>query len=190
MRANSGFSLPEILVTTGIMSLLSLLLLQFFVATNKVTEQGAAHTLVQQSCRHLVNRLTPLIMGATAPNDEQNGIPKPDSEDSAPSGELWLYSPDDQFGGPPFDPRNPTFHFYRVRRAGARVMLEALQDDGTPLTSIPPRQLALEVDSLEFERVEAGLVRVHVTAQTKVRNVPIHADLRTTISIPYYTTPQ
>lgn len=190
MAKRAGLSLIELLVTTGIVSLLSLLLLEFFLSSRKVTEHGAAHTALQQSCRHLLNRLSTLVVSACAPNDTQDGIPRPALGDG-PANELWFYSPDDLFGNAAFDPRNPTFHFYRVVRDGPKVMLEKLQDDGTPMVTPPPRQLALTVDQLEFERPQLGLVRVRVSARGQVRGarreIPLSTELQTTLSVPYYT---
>ena len=185
-----GLSLVEVMVVTGIASLISLLLLEFFLASRKVTQHGAAHTEIQQSCRHLINRLSSMVVAATSPIDTQDAIPIPAVDDAA-SPELAFYSPDDLFGNVPFDPRNPSYHFYRVRRDGKRILLDSLQDDGTPRLNPPPRQLALAVDGLEFERPEVGLIRVRVWASKKVpgakREIAVNSELRTTLSIPFYT---
>ena len=190
MLRGRGLTLVEVLVVTGLASLLSLFLLEAFLASRKVTEHGAANLKVQQRCRHLLERLSTMGLTAASPDDIHDAILRPATDDDGPSPELLFYSADDLFGSTPYDPRNPTHHFYRIHRDGPRVLLQLLKDDGTPAATPPPRQLALKVDELEFQRPEVGLLSVRVSASESVRGakrtIPVHAELRTTLDLPYY----
>jgi len=185
-----GLSLVEVLICFGLFSLVSLLLLESLQSGRKVTEHGAAQLKLQQDCRHLINRLTGLVISSASPIETQDALPQPGVGDG-PTGELWFYSPDDFFGSATFDPRNPSTYLYRVRRDGARVLLERLQDNGTPMVTPPPRQLSPGVEQLEFERLATGLLRIRVTSKGKARgahgDIPIQAELSTSLDLPFYT---
>ena len=179
-----GVTLAEVMVVCSISVMLAVVLLECLLASRKVTEHGAARAKIQQDCRHLVNRISALVLSAVSPDSVQDAVVRPRT-DSGASAELWFYAADDLFGNTSFDPRNPTHHFYRVYRDGHSVMLRALQDDGTPLLSIAPRQLALKVDLLEFERPEPALLTVRVNSSEVVRGafrtLSLQAELRTTL---------
>ncbi|MBS2040700.1 prepilin-type N-terminal cleavage/methylation domain-containing protein [bacterium] len=184
-----GLTLAEVLIVCSISSVLATVLLGCLLASSRVTQHGAARTRLQQDCRHLINRISSLALAAVSPDQLQDAVERP-RVDSGVSSEFWFYAADDFFGNSVFDPRNPTHHFYRVYREVDRVMLQALQDDGHPLAGVAPRQLALKVDLLEFERPEAGLLSVHVTSSEVVRgasrSIPLRAELRTTLDMPSF----
>ena len=189
MFRGRGLTLVEVLVVSGLASLLSLFLLEAFLASRKVTEHGAANLKVQQSCRHLLERLSNMVLTAASPDDIRDAILRPATDDGA-SADLLFYSADDLFGSAIYDPRNPTHYLYRIHRDGSRVLLQKLQDNGTPAATPPPRQLALKVDELEFQRPDLGLLSVRVSASDRVRGakrtIPVQAELRTTLDLPYY----
>ena len=187
-----GVSLVEVLVVTGLMTLLTLILTEIYFASYKVFEHGSAHTDIQQRCRETVNRIVPLIMGASEPALTQDAVYLPDNVDASRGSELWFYSPDDLFGNAVYDPRNPVFYFYRVRQLSGDVVLEKLAMNGTTLASPPPRVLGKAMGDLTFERIDTGLVQIEVAASAKVRGAvnrerTIDTKLRTTVSIPFYT---
>ena len=160
-----GVSLVEVLVVTGLMTLLTLILTEIYFASYKVFEHGSAHTDIQQRCRETVNRIVPLIMGASEPALTQDAVYLPDNVDASRGSELWFYSPDDLFGNAVYDPRNPVFYFYRVRQLSGDVVLEKLAMPGScsPCVSCSSPMTDMAMGSIMMQ-VAVLLIHMLITA--------------------------
>lgn len=193
-RSGRGLSLPEVLVAIGIVGVLTTVLFQIMVSGRSVAQHGWTRTQLQQEARNTVNRLAPLISSALPPDDVQDCVYSPETGDEGSFDELWFYAPDDFFGNAALQPRNLSFHLYRIRHQDG-VILEELTMNGTatPLGT-PPRRIAPETVRVEFRRPEAGLVRIRVVAKElpkpgipPAQQVLRESSLDTTISLPFYS---
>jgi len=167
MKGKQAMTLMEVLVSVGLISLVSLFLLAIFGQISSATRLGDGHLAVQQRGREVMRRSLPTIRRAIAPNAAQDAIYAPAV--GATASTLSFSSTEDLLNpaAPPFDPRAPVFHLYNLRYVAATR--EVLLED-TDNLALPARTLGREVQLMEFTRVDRFGVRVRVNVQGTVRS--------------------
>ncbi|GMU54684.1 MAG: hypothetical protein AMXMBFR33_38300 [Candidatus Xenobia bacterium] len=178
-----ALTLLEILVSLSLLGVVGVLVLQIFLAVNRVSQYGGARIEVQNATRLAMRRLVPLIESAIPPASNQSAVTRP--ADGQTGRVLEFTSSIDHLGNAAPDPRNPVYLRFRIRHAGPELWLEQL-GGGAP----PPRLLG-RLQQVEFTNLGGESVRIALRAEAQTRTLAgvtetVSSELTTQVYLPYH----
>jgi len=182
-----GLTLPELMISLGLIALLTLALTLVFHQSNRVAAMGGKRLDVQQAVRETLRRLAPLLESAVPPGPGEPAILFPDEGDTALR--IEFYSPTDLLGDQAVDLRNPTFRLYKIEFSAPSLWLEQVD----PPPTREPRMLASRLHKAEFTVLDPGTVRIAVEAREKGKDArnqdrTFEERLETALHLPYFAT--
>lgn len=178
-----ALTLLEILVSLSLIGVVGALVLQIFLAVNRVSHYGGARIEVQNATRLAMRRLVPLIESAIPPASNQPAITRP--ADGQTGQVLEFTSSIDHLGNSDPDPRNPVYLRFRIRHAGPELWLEQLGGGA------PPRRLLGRLQQVEFTNLGGESVRIALRAEGQTRTLSgvtetVSSELTTQVYLPYH----
>ena len=121
-----GFTLPELLVSMGIMSTIMLILVAMYNTSYTSFRLGSSRMSLQDQARQCMNRITPYLASAVAPTDTTDAIRSPGLTPSGTVYNVDFWTPNDFLNTnfdslaiynpdlPGYDPRSTTLYMYRI----------------------------------------------------------------------------
>lgn len=180
-----GLTLAELLITTGLISLISLLLIVIWISARRLVERTESQQDLQQRLCEPSLRLAHWLRGALYGNDSPVRIPS--RGQTAPI--LEFYSCDRLVGNlPPIAPRQPTLYIYRVFVSGPDQDCWLGRQDTTGLT-LEKRRIGKFI-TLEFTNLDGYQIKIKTSSQGSVRRPggiwkTLSSSLTTVIAAPY-----
>jgi len=179
-----ALTLAETLISSAIMALLSLVLLQIYTVSQHAYSRGSGQIALQQRARTLMEVVTPLVLSAVPPNDASLAV------FSADSASLAFYVPDKDF-----HPRSPKYVLVGIYHNDLDRTVR-LVNSATPTTNqdemFRSRELARDIYDLRFALPKVNTVDITVDVREPSRTAGGHTDeqtylMRGLIQIPYYS---
>lgn len=173
-RKERGLTLPELLVTMGIISLIGLLLVETLSQSSSAMSLGTAKVEMDQTARIAIDRLTPLVMSATSGVGDAIIAPGERGSGAAYDDKI-VFTTTEDFLSPTYDPADdwtvgdPT-HVYQVRwdEDSQELRLEKVSTD-FGVANPDPRVLAFRVERFQAIRLLSNTIEVRVTVQRPVK---------------------
>lgn len=179
-----AFTLPELLVSLLLMSIISLTLTLAFSSAYPALDTTLSRVELDLRCRQALERAVPVLESAMPAQQEALYAPA----DGADGPAVVFSSNQDFLGSPPvaFDPRAVPpgpFHTYSLGQEGTDLVLRELY------ANVPPQVLGRNVTT-RFHR-DGYTLRVSVSAQGRARNsqwqsTPRSWKLETLVGLPAY----
>ncbi len=172
-----GLTLAELLVTTGLISLIGALLVVIWISSRRMVGRTEGELDIQEQLCEPSIRLAHWLRGAIYKGDSPiNYPPEGQTRDR-----LEFYSCDRLMGGlPEVVPRHPDIYIYRVYSDAQGLWLGGEDETGK---SLKPRRVGRQVE-LEFTNLDGFRVRVAATASAEVRGKTVQRSLTTVVSAP------
>lgn len=169
-----GFTLLELLITMALSLLLSLLLVSAFSQTSSAIDLGTAKTTMQTATRTAIDRMTPLVMSASA-NGGLDAVERPAAGLGVDT--MILFNTTEDFLAPGYDvtaafditdpPR--TYAITHDNVNNQLILQRWNRVLNAPDPTVEPRRLAIDITGFETVRLFTHSIEVRVTAQEDVR---------------------
>lgn len=177
-----GLTLPELLVSMGILSLMALLLSQLTWSGTRALAGGEDRIALEHEMREAKRRVELCLSTAGSPGLGTPALVKPELDETT-SNLRFLSLVDLLETGVAQDPANPVFIEYRLRTQEGGLWLDRVDGLGEP------ERVCRGVSQINYTNISQRAVLVELTIAGEVRNARNKAELQTrqarfTVSLP------